>query len=362
MTTPLPSPMPTRRAWPLFVMSLLFGAEASAHMSMTSPVARYPIVVGNENKACPCGVGDSNRLCDNPDDRSDPDRSTDRINTFTAGEVITIRFDEYVAHAGRWRVAFDPDGADLDDFNANILLDVPDPAGSTGNIGQGSLWELQVTLPDIACDNCTLQLVQMMDGNTVDPVPDPAGRSSYYQCADLVLTAAAAADGGTADAGVADAGAADAGTHMPTDAGGDVHDAGDDVIDAGDDLIDAGGDVIDAGDDVIDAGGNDPDAGDDIVDAGGNDPDAGDDVIDAGGNDPDAGDVLDAGSDAQDAGDGVVDAGDGNAPPPQTSGCTCDASDPSDSVALMALCAVGLLGAAFRRRRHSGSSHPFRLK
>lgn len=169
----------------VFLITSFTVSTADAHIELIEPTARYPIATSGENKACPCGVGESNRLCDIPTDRSDPDRS-DRITTIAAGSTITVRFDEYVAHSGRIRLAFDFDGADLDDFNANILLDVPDPPGNMNDIG--TIWELQVQLPDQSCDNCTLQLLQMMDGNTTDPVLDPVGRSSYYACADLVLT------------------------------------------------------------------------------------------------------------------------------------------------------------------------------
>ena len=170
-------------------MLLWMFTTAFAHIALEAPPPRYPSDGSANNKACPCGVGDSNRLCDDPADRSDPDRDEDRASTFEVGETIILRFRETIGHAGRYRVAFDLDGADLDDFNDAILLDVEDPSGSRGNVGRGDLWELEVTLPDTPCVNCTLQLLQMMDGNTTDPVADPTGRSSYYQCADLVLTA-----------------------------------------------------------------------------------------------------------------------------------------------------------------------------
>jgi hypothetical protein len=166
---------------------LLLLSAALAHTALEEPPPRYPSDGNSNNKACPCGVGQSNRLCNVENDRSDPDRNDARASTFAAGETITVVFYETIGHAGRYRVAFDPDGADMDDFNDHILLDVPDPSGSAGNAG-GTRWEFEVTLPNTPCDNCTLQLVQMMDGDTVNPVPDPIGRSSYYQCADLVLT------------------------------------------------------------------------------------------------------------------------------------------------------------------------------
>jgi hypothetical protein len=53
-----------------------------------------------------------------------------------------------------------------------------------------------------------------MDGNMVDLVPDPVGRSSYYQCADVVIVPGAAdASPAAADAGpvAAEPGASDGG-------------------------------------------------------------------------------------------------------------------------------------------------------
>jgi hypothetical protein len=167
-----------------------FSGSASAHIWLDEPISRYPSEVAGENKSCPCGVGESNRSCNDPNDRSDPDRSTDRITTLEPGQMLTIVVNEYVGHSGRYRVAFDPDGADLEDFNQHILLDVPDGPGNKGNLGDGSsIWQFEVPVPETPCDNCTLQVIQMMDGNMVDPVPDPVGRSSYYQCADIVIQA-----------------------------------------------------------------------------------------------------------------------------------------------------------------------------
>lgn len=211
---------------PLFSMrtallSVLFTATLSstavAHIDMLSPTPRYPEEVALDNKACPCGVGASNRLCNVEGDRSDPDRaSEDRITELTAGGTVTVRFDEYVGHTGRYRVAIDYDGADLEDFNANPLLDVPDPPGNTGNTGGGSIWELEVPLPNVNCDNCTLQLIQMMDGNQDDPVDDPVNRSTYYTCADIRLVGA---NTSISDAG-ANPGGADAGSDSAAPASG----------------------------------------------------------------------------------------------------------------------------------------------
>jgi hypothetical protein len=182
----------------------LLSSTASAHIELQAPLNRYSDIKAGDNKSCPCGSGTTNRSCKKPEELSDPDRSPDRETTFAPGDTITVRFDEYVGHSGRYRIAFDPDGADLDHFNQNILLDEPDPSGNVGNMGQGSMWQFQVTLPNMTCDNCTLQLIQVMDGNTVDPVLNPVDRGgTYFQCADIVL-AEGAPPGGLAPASPTD--------------------------------------------------------------------------------------------------------------------------------------------------------------
>jgi hypothetical protein len=167
------------------VVAQLASGDARAHIHLLEPIPRYPDQVANENKACPCGVGRSNRICQFEEDYSDPDRSLDRVTTFEAGSTISVRWDEYFAHSGRYRVAFDEDGADLFDFNDHPLLDIVDPRGREGNTGDGSIWEVDVTLPTTPCENCTLQLIQVMDGETEMPALNPIGRSTYYQCADI---------------------------------------------------------------------------------------------------------------------------------------------------------------------------------
>jgi hypothetical protein len=166
----------------------LLTSTALAHIELKSPMNRYSDIKAGDNKSCPCGAGSTNRSCRKPEEFSDPDRSADRATTFAPGDTITVRFDEYVGHSGRYRIAFDPDGASLEAFNQNILLDEPDPSGSVGNIGENTIWEFQVTLPNMTCDNCTLQLIQVMDGNTIDKVLNPVDRGgTYFQCADIVL-------------------------------------------------------------------------------------------------------------------------------------------------------------------------------
>jgi Lytic polysaccharide mono-oxygenase, cellulose-degrading len=179
------------------VFCLALGGSAEAHITLVSPPPRYAVGVStNANKSCPCGVGTSNRICDVPAEFSDPDRSVN-VTPLVAGEMITFQFKETIDHTGRFRIAIDYDGADVEDFNSNILLDVTDPPGGMGNTGNGNVWELTIQVPDMPCTNCTLQLIQDMNNKPDVPVMDPSKDSTYYQCADITISSGATPAGST---------------------------------------------------------------------------------------------------------------------------------------------------------------------
>jgi len=137
-------------------------AVAHAHIAMTFPTPRTV-----DQKAGPCGATGSTRGT--------------KISTFRPGETITIEWDETVDHPGHYRIAFDNDGNDVfqnpnrpdDNFPSTLANQIVDRAG--GHYTQ------QITLPNMTCNNCTLQLVQVM--TTAVPY-----NSFYYQCADIVLS------------------------------------------------------------------------------------------------------------------------------------------------------------------------------
>jgi MYXO-CTERM domain-containing protein len=187
----------------------LFSVSAAAHIELVQPTPRYELP---SNKSCPCGDGDSNRRCDDTAETStDPNRSTN-VTTFEAGATITVVAEEYIDHAGRMRVAFDPEGADLADFNDNVLMDVADPSDSSISPTNPLAWEFQIQLPTTPCENCTLQVIQAMHGDTENPVLDPAPLSTYYSCADIRIVPRGTLEagegggsGGTASVGAAGA-------------------------------------------------------------------------------------------------------------------------------------------------------------
>lgn len=145
-----------RIAWVL--ASLVISGTASAHIAMTVPAVRTV-----DQKTGPCGAAGSTRGAN--------------VTTFAPGETITMEWDETVDHPGHYRIAFDDDGNDFqnpnnpnDDFPGTLVEPIVDKVG--GHYTQ------EFTLPTTPCDNCTLQLIQVMTTS----VPY---NSFYFQCADI---------------------------------------------------------------------------------------------------------------------------------------------------------------------------------
>lgn len=154
---------------------------AAAHIELDVPTVRYSNGLGEVNKSCPCGAAPGDQTCSNGSATSDPNRDESRATALAPGSTIIVRWRETVGHVGRFRVAFDEDGADLADFNAQILADIADRDDDSGERS------VEVTLPSVECDNCTMQLIQDMNNDDVDPVVDPTGDRTYFQCADMTL-------------------------------------------------------------------------------------------------------------------------------------------------------------------------------
>jgi hypothetical protein len=109
------------------------------------------------------------------------------VTTYKPGEKIVVSFDEHVNHPGHFRISFDDDGHDgfadpqaYDDFYTNEYVLLDDIADK-----QGGIYEIEVTLPDIECENCTLQVQQTMTDKP--PFGPGGGVDFYWQCADIRL-------------------------------------------------------------------------------------------------------------------------------------------------------------------------------
>jgi len=154
---------------------------ASAHIELMNPAPRQTTSI----KIGPCG------------DATTPRSSSPTV--LEPGATITVAWQETIGHPGHYRISFDEDGQDFTvplDFNdtsqsENVLVDmIADVSGTT-------VYHQEITLPDVECESCTLQLIQMM----TDKPPYGDGNDLYFQCADLALRAGGGPDPVGPDAG-----------------------------------------------------------------------------------------------------------------------------------------------------------------
>jgi hypothetical protein len=181
--------------------ALLVARTGSAHIDLTRPQPReqgFSRAPNANLKSGPCGQVEDGR--------------TGNVNVFEPGATIEVTWTEFTNHSSYYRVAFDRDGDDSFPIFAGSGLGAMgiDPSGLCPVDGEvilaydmddrnGGSHTLSVRLPDIECENCTLQVVQYMFDTP---------RPYYFQCADLALRR-------SSDAGISDAGA----TSAATDAG-----------------------------------------------------------------------------------------------------------------------------------------------
>jgi hypothetical protein len=96
---------------------------------------------------------------------------TNNPTVLQAGQQLTVQWDEVVDHPGYYRVAFSPAGDQ--GFDANVL--VPKVNDVTGV----HAYEATITIPNVECTQCTIQLIQYMTENNPP--------SLYYSCADVEI-------------------------------------------------------------------------------------------------------------------------------------------------------------------------------
>lgn len=161
-------------------------ASAHAHIQLTFPLQRY-----TDQKLAPCGRGGA-------------DGRGETVNVFAPGQTITVSWDETVNHPGHFRIAFDDDGQDAfydPPTETTCDTDMPILADCIVDTPGGGPSSFDITLPNIECENCTLQVIQVM----TDKPPFGDGNDMYYQCADLALRGGTGMDDGgpgQPDAGV----------------------------------------------------------------------------------------------------------------------------------------------------------------
>jgi hypothetical protein len=180
-------------------LTLLVGT-ASAHVELMTPPPRLAGQAGgNALKQKPCGQSSNMR--------------TEMVTTFKPGEVIEIKIKEYIDHPGYFAVAFDADGdndfpfpiANMDDvdeathdpkalfpLNDKVLGFHLDTADGNCAASADKTCTISVKLPNIQCQNCTLQVTQFM----TDKLGDGNDNEYYYQCADIKLEGELMSGGG----------------------------------------------------------------------------------------------------------------------------------------------------------------------
>ena len=150
---------------------LLGAAPAAAHIALNVPEQRP----GTAQKDEPCGETGGLR--------------SDNVAVYEPGETITVQWEETIGHPGYYRISFDADGTDftippaIEDtsLDENVLVDL------ITDIQPGlNSYEQEITFPNMECENCTLQVIQVM----TDKLPyttDAASDDIYFRCADIAL-------------------------------------------------------------------------------------------------------------------------------------------------------------------------------
>lgn len=97
---------------------------------------------------------------------------------FQAGSNLTVQWEETINHPGRFEIYFSP-AADASFTLLKSVTDIQDDGNTPHS------YSTSITLPNTACTDCTLQLIQVMTEN-------PSSPTLYYSCADIQLTSGSA--------------------------------------------------------------------------------------------------------------------------------------------------------------------------
>jgi hypothetical protein len=196
-------------------VTIAVAVPARAHISLDAPKARYwqtSTMQGDQNKlkVSPCG----------PSGTDTRTKDASLITTYRPGEKVMVRFRETIQHPGHFEISFDSDGQDFPfpgeapAANSGVTVLAPNIPDKSSND-----YSYEVTLPDMECEKCTLQLVQVM---TSKAPPYSKMGDLYFQCADLILKAGGGGGaggqgsgaGGATSAGMAGASSVSGGSTM----------------------------------------------------------------------------------------------------------------------------------------------------
>jgi len=325
-----------RIALVLGLSTVWLSAPASAHFNLEAPPPNTTTTDGGMGSP-PCGVGTPSGV----------------ITPAQGGHAITVKINEYVAHTGFYRIALalnSPSELPLDnvvkDSSGNILPPSGMPKGTSASAeyenppvfpvlqdhlfqhnGTGApMFQMDVVLPNVNCDKCTLQVLEFMAGHGFNaPAAGDTGAGGgyfYRHCADLKITADPSMPlMGAGGAGGSSAGGAPATGGSPATGGAPASGGSGGVSSAAGGISSASGGA--AGGSVVGAGGQ--------AAAGAH-----------------AGGASATGGEANSAGNGA-------APAADSGGCSVSLTRQSGALPIATL-GFGLLALFFRKRRRSASA------
>ncbi len=170
--------------------------SASAHFRLLAPASWIEEnALGDPQKAAPCGGTNA-----------DFGKPTWAVTPVVGGSLLHVKVQETVYHPGHYRIALavnsptelpvDPKATTATDaagkvtsVSAEIMNPVAPPVLADGLFAHQAKtadpFEMDVTLPNINCKSCTLQVMQFMEQHGVN---NP-GQFSYHHCAVLKITA-----------------------------------------------------------------------------------------------------------------------------------------------------------------------------
>jgi hypothetical protein len=157
------------------LVGCLLVSWCSGHAYLVSPAPRD---AGDRRlKEYPCGEGLGNRY--------------DLPGTVLQPGPLTVVFRETINHAGApYRLALTTGGKD-DRFDDFVLLDHVPHCDGCGSVPRDHA--VTVTIPDLACDACAIQVIQVMTDKFSSPCANPAGLASscgrvdfaYFSCSNV---------------------------------------------------------------------------------------------------------------------------------------------------------------------------------
>ena len=179
----------------LALVLLLVPVATQAHFKLLAPASwLIEDERGDPQKAAPCGGTNT-----------DFGKPSWAVTQATGGSALHIRVQETIFHPGHYRVALvvnsptelpvDPKATTMDtdrgprSVSAEIMSPVQPPVLADGlfvhQAKADSPFETDVTLPNINCRRCTLQVIQFMEQHAVN---NP-GMFTYHHCATVQITA-----------------------------------------------------------------------------------------------------------------------------------------------------------------------------